>query len=129
MQRRLLAMGKWLEVNGEAIYGTRPWKEHQETLRTKLEQQKPTGSPAIESNQICFTCSADGEIVYCILPEWPDETVAIKSLAGLDVADVRLLGSDAKLEWTIEQGGIIVDMPELKPCDHAYVLAVTLGRG
>jgi alpha-L-fucosidase/arylsulfatase A-like enzyme len=129
MQRRLLAMGKWLEVNGEAIYGTRPWKEHQETLRTKLEQQMPTGPPAIESNLIRFTCSADGEIVYCILPAWPDKTVTIKSFEGLNVAEVRLLGSDAKLVWRIEQGSLVFDMPELKPCEHAYVLAVTLGRG
>jgi alpha-L-fucosidase len=122
-------MGKWLEVNGEAIYGTRPWKEHQETLRTKLRQQTPTGAPAIESNLIRFTCSADGKTVYCMLPALPDETVAINSFAGQDVANVRLLGSDATLLWRIEQGSVVVAMPESKPCEHAYVLAVTLGRG
>ncbi|MCO6048165.1 alpha-L-fucosidase [Aeoliella sp. ICT_H6.2] len=126
MQRRLLAMGEWLEVNGEAIYGTRPWEQYQEKLDKASGPNKPSGRHAIDANSIRFTRSADGSHVYCILLSWPDKQVSIQSLAGRGIAQVQLLGSSADLEWSRAQEGIAVELPEAKPCEHAHVLKVTL---
>ena len=37
-QERLLDLGKWLETNGEAIYGTRPYKKFYEMKPVKVER-------------------------------------------------------------------------------------------
>ena len=129
-QEILLEIGKWLATNGEAIYGTRPWKVYGEgPTRVKEGMFTDTERAEFTGRDIRFT--AKGDTLYAVLLAWPGEEAVVRSLspelrlyAG-EVADVTLLGSDEKLAWNRDDGGLRVRMPGRRPCDHAFTLRIT----
>jgi alpha-L-fucosidase len=108
---RLHAIGRWLGVNGEAIFGSRPW--------SRAEGATSGGTP------VRFTASEDGSTVYAIVlgPLAPG-TLTIPAV-GDPPADVRLLGSDAVLEWTALGGDVGITVPPDAVVQPASVFALT----
>ena len=129
-QEILLAIGKWLKLNGEAIYGTTYWKTYGEgptsTATGHLAEKK---NKPFTAQDIRFT--AKGDYLYTILLGWPSTgRITIKSLAedsptGLErIEAVEMLGVDATLSWKRDSTGLTVRLPEQKPCEFAFVLKI-----
>ena len=128
-QQMLRAIGAWLKVNGEAIYGSRPWKTFGEGPTDVPEGAfTDTNRAAFTAQDIRFTTK--GSDLYAVALAWPGETLTIKSLAtGSELApaqigSVTLLGNDGALAWTRDAEGLKVTMPAEKPCDFAYVVKI-----
>ena len=106
MQDRLIGIGQWLSTNGEAIYGTRRWRE------------------AKEGDSIFYT-HKEG-VVYAIVTAWPKDTLVLQTPEASDTTvQVHLLGYEQPLECKTTEGGLEIQMPILTPvtlpCDHAWV--------
>jgi len=130
VQQVLLAVGAWLKVNGDAIYGTRPWRIYGEgPTKVAAGSFHDTDTQDYTAEDFRFTTKAGS--LYAIELAWPagSETV-VKSLAtgGPDtkpVSAVQLLGSDAKLSFTQSADGLHIQLPA-KPADApAYTFRIS----
>jgi len=130
MQQRLVEIGDWLKVNGQAIYGAHPWKIAGEGPTAPAKDHTAERTQVFQPTDIRFTAKDDS--VYAISLALPSEEVRIKALgksAGPGAAQVRaveLLGSDAKLEWSQESDALVIKAPRRLPCLHAVTFKVRL---
>jgi alpha-L-fucosidase len=132
---------KWMAVNGEGIYGTRPWKQFGEAAAvsgagTAAGTAGQGGGQSFnESKRRLLTFSdvrfvTKASILYAYFMGWPDEgSVKIRALgsASGNIEGVELLGY-GKVEFKQSSEGLEVTLPGQKPCEHAYGLRV-MGRG
>jgi len=114
-QDTLLGVGRWLDVNGDAIYGTHNW--------TRFRDEPGPGALNVR-----FTVK--GDLLYAIiLGDWPGKEAVIRSLAAgrpLDghVESVRMLGVDGSLGFTQAPDGLKVELPPEAPCRYGYSLVI-----
>jgi alpha-L-fucosidase len=129
-EKILLEIGSWLKLNGEAIYGTRPWKQFGEGPTKVVEGMfNDTKRNAFTGQDVRFTTK--GPTLCAIALAWPERQLTIHALAksaGLaqgKVTGVCLLGYDGKLDWRQDDQGLTITMPDKKPCQHAYVFKIS----
>ncbi|MBK1875941.1 alpha-L-fucosidase [Pelagicoccus mobilis] len=125
-QQRLREMGKWLKMNGEAIYESRPWLIYGEgPTETKVGHLADMQFDGFGNEDIRFTTK--GEQLYAIALGWPEDgTLEIKSLGGAryntDIESVEMIGHKGELKFEKTRDALVVHFPEEKPCEHAFVL-------
>jgi alpha-L-fucosidase len=129
VQQVLLDVGAWLNVNGEAIYGTRPWRIYGEGP-TKVAAGSFHDVDITHYTSLDFRFTTKGDMLYAIGLGWPTNgEVVIRSLAQTvgseHVQTVVLLGSDAKLQFTQRADGLHIQLPAQAPTKYAYALRVT----
>ena len=111
-QETLLGVGRWLQVNGSAIYGTHNWIKAQEE--------------GTDGNRVYFTVKAD--TLYAIITgKWPAGAYTIHSLpvtAG-KATHVSLLGTKQAVNFSQDSNGLTVVLPTNAPCTIAYTLQIT----
>ncbi|XP_069125094.1 alpha-L-fucosidase-like [Argopecten irradians] len=116
-EERLMKMRKWLDVNGEAIYSTKPWTHQNDTL---------TPGVWYTSKE-----TVNGTVVYAIVLDWPKINLLL--LGAPDMANdttVSMVGYPGELKWvpgTIS--GVVVEIPPIPygklPCQYAWVFKFT----
>ena len=124
----------WMEVYGEAIYGTRPWKISGEGPNTVKAGSFQGGSVSkLGATDIRFTRNKSNTVLYAFVLGWPAEPILISSLGSSALTNpgkilrVELLGSGATLEWHQRPDALRVQLPPRRPeSDYALALKVTL---
>jgi alpha-L-fucosidase len=103
-EERLLAIGKWLKVNGDSIYGT-------------------TYGP-VQGLSFGRT-TQKGKTVYLHVFDWPKGKLALDGMTDR-VASVAMLDGGKVLRHTQQAGRLEIEVPEAAPDAVATVLALKL---
>ncbi len=121
-------MAAWMGVNGEAIYGTRPWKIFGEGP-TKAASGHFKEDTAYTAQDIRFT--RKGDALYAITLGVPLAKVRIKSLgtqAGYEARPVKsvvLVGSTEVLVWQQQPDALLITLPASLPSEIASSFKIT----
>jgi alpha-L-fucosidase len=124
MEQRLKEIGDWLKINGEAIYGTKPWKntrqwtagevprvEYNKEFSSAYDVTKLIESPSGAKASIEAFFTAKDDKVYAILPRWSGHTLVLKDLSA--AKSVGLLGSSVQLKFKNSKAGLEIELPDL----------------
>ncbi|XP_036770592.2 tissue alpha-L-fucosidase isoform X1 [Manis pentadactyla] len=112
-QERLLAVGKWLHINGEAIYSSKPWRVQS------------------EKNMTSVWYTSKGSDVYAFFLYWPENGILIlQTPVTTSATQIRLLGVEKDLKWTKDPNvGFLIYLPQLPfsvlPVQFGWALKLT----
>jgi alpha-L-fucosidase len=116
VETMLHQLADWTKINGEAIYGTRPWLVYGEG-EVKAKGGAFKENFKYTAKDIRFTTK--GKTLYAIALGWPDDgKMTVKSLAKTEDASqnqikrVELLGYNGKLKFTQTTEGLTVELPD-----------------
>jgi alpha-L-fucosidase len=124
---------RWMAVNSEGIYASRPWKIFGDGPGTKPAAAadlrfNESARKDLSAEDVRFTTK--GRDLYAFVMGWPERQTVIKPLAANGqyvtgkIAGVQLLGFPGKLKWTQDTDGLKVELPPEKPCDYAFTLKI-----
>ncbi len=120
--KTLEEIGKWLEINGEGIYETRPWIEFGEGKINSVAEMSRLSQYTAKD----FRYTTKGDTLYAFVMDWPGAGKEIRfklitpyNAAIKPIESVTMLGVGA-VEWEQDGMGLHVTMPQEKPYEHAY---------
>lgn len=114
----------WFAVNGEAIYGTRPWRVSGEGHASVVISGFTEEQVAWQDDDFRFT-QKDGKLYAFVMKPSGRRTAVITSLKPEEqAAAVRLLGT-GPVTFTQHNGILVADLPERMPGEYACTLEIT----
>lgn len=139
MQERLLQMGEWMKINGEAIYGSSRWKEHSQWSEGRQDYKEKSGDmllkitidpePGYAVKEVFYTYNEKTNALYAILPKYPDNKKIILRGVSLPAStSVSFLSTKEKLGWKKVGNDTEINLPEYNPnkimAPYAYVIKI-----
>ncbi len=141
MQERLLQIGNWMAINGEAIYGTERWKRASQWSAGDQNYKAKDGGgdyllkitvdpePGYAVKNCFFTYNAQSNNLYALLPKYPSNKQFVLQDIQLEKGTrIEFLETKANLTWAQKGADVVVTLPDFDPnlikSNYAYVLKI-----
>ncbi len=118
----LAGLEKWIAVNGETIYGTRPWKVFGEGSTQSAGGQFSERKAARYTSED-FRFTKKGDTLYATCMAEPQQSVTIKSLAGEKVSKVEMVGG-GDLRFEMGAAGLKISVPDARASEHTVAFRI-----
>ncbi len=125
----------WMQVNGEAIHDTRPWKVYGEGPNSvKAGSFQGESVSKLGEKDIRFTRNKSNSVIYALVLGWPVQPFSVQSL-GLSsavrpgkIGKLELLGTGQTVKWRQQSDSLAIELPQIyKPAvDYAALLKLSL---
>ncbi|WP_322607328.1 alpha-L-fucosidase [Pontiella agarivorans] len=130
-KQELFRMGDWLKLNGEAVYGTKPWHRYGEGPTHDGDAEHYNLGRNLTKDDVRFTRKEN--VLYAIVCGWRNEPIHIRSLGKNELPDlginsITMLGSGERIKWDLKDDALRISFPEKPPCEYAYVFKIE-GKG
>jgi alpha-L-fucosidase len=141
MQERLLQIGKWMDINSEAIYNTVRWKtasqwsEGDRSYKPEKNEDpvlKITVDPdsGFAVKEVFYTYNAITNSLYTILPKYPsDKKMVLKDLQLPAGTVITFLSTKENLQWQQDGNNVVVSFPDYDPnkikAPYAFVIKIS----
>lgn len=112
-ERILEGIGQWMDLNGEAIYETRPWSIAEDG---------------------CVRFTRKGDMLYAIALEWPEEDGILRIPAlGKEknvsrIGTITMLGHEKSLDWRQKPEALEIRLPTSRPCENAWTFKIAFAH-
>lgn len=128
-EKFLAEMTAWTRVNGEAIFGTRPWKVYGEGPWMGAPRKKYSWGPTELYQDRPFTAediryTTKGRALYACALGLPKSDIRLRALAGAKISGVTLLGSDEKINWHTEPDALVIKPVANWPSKYAVAFKI-----
>ncbi len=124
MEERLTQIGDWMKINGEAIYGTKPWKatrqwsagevpkiEYNKEYSTRLRRDQADGKTGGGQGGNRSFFHHQGQRPVRDSAKLVEQQSLLKDVTG--AKSVSLLGSTTPLKFKASKAGVTVTLPDL----------------
>lgn len=134
VQQVLRDVGSWLKVNGDAIYGTRPWMVYGEGP-TQVSEGSFHDTDTRPYTPEDFRFTTKDNLLYAIELGWPAKPEAVihtlktPGPGERSVESIELLGSDGKLQFQQQDDGLHIQLPAQAPGRFAYAFRIRFSGG
>lgn len=140
MQERLLQIGNWLNVNGEAIYNTVRWKSTSQWSEGRRDYTSKSGDmllkitidpdPGYAVKEVFYTYNPTNNDLYALLPKFPDnKKIVLKDMQLPAGTAIRFLSTKEQLKWKQMGNNVEVELPEYNPnkikAPYAYAIKIS----
>lgn len=121
-------IARWMEINQESIFDTRPWKVFGEG--PAAENANPIHAQGFNEGKIKFNFNdirynQKGKVLYATVMGVPEGPIVMKKAENKKIKRITLLGSDEKLKWKQEADQLVIQRPTTIPNDIAIVFKIT----
>lgn len=112
---RLAVMGRWMETNAEAIYGSRLWEYYE------------------DGDTVRYTYTG-GNHVYAVSLGWPGENLSLEHARPVADSEIYMLGFEQPLDWSVDDStGLTITLPESlqnedeRPGKYSWAFKIEIG--
>jgi len=140
MQERLLEIGKWMDVNSEAIYNTVRWKNSSQWSEGNRsfkpgKNEDPVLKITVDADsgyavkEIFYTYNPTTNSLYAILPKYPsDKKLVLKDVQLPTGTIINFLSTKENLQWQQQGNDVLVTFPDYDAnkikAAYAFVLKI-----
>ncbi|MFI3321551.1 MAG: alpha-L-fucosidase [Rikenellaceae bacterium] len=130
VEELLASLAKWMDMNSESIFETRPWTTFGEGPQDRGGAADWAEDFHYTPKDIRYTRDKASKVVYATAMGIPTEDILLREIAksGKTVKSIELLGSKEKIQWKQAADALTISKPDFSTSHILPVFKITWGK-